>query len=111
MLKLLHQNDPALREVPPRAVPIINSLFIQSSPESSLVQGFVVFIEHDDSLTNLNRMVGRDLNQSLEGVFYVGDCLVGVVIWGNSGDGVSIICPDVPGYADAVRSVLKQHLP
>lgn len=110
MLKLLHQNDPALRHVPPKVVPTINKLIDVSGPESPPVQGFVVFVEKNDLLTDLNALVGRDLNRSLEGVFYAGDCLVGVVLWGNSGDGVSVVCPDEDGYADEILTVLKNHL-
>lgn len=56
-------------------------------------------------------MLCRDLNKSLEGVFHADDYIVGVVIWGNSGDGVSIVCPNVDGYAERILKVLKRHLP
>ena len=45
MLKLLHQNDPALLNVPPKVVPTINKLIDVSGSESPPVQGFVVFVE------------------------------------------------------------------
>jgi hypothetical protein len=110
MLKLYHRNDPSLRLVPPRVVPTIIRLLEPFSPEHKPAQGFVVFVEHDDELDALKTLVCRNLSESLEGVFYAGDCLVGVVLWGNSGDGVSIVCPDVEHYAVEIATVLKNHL-
>jgi len=72
-------------------------------------RGFVLYVEKHDTLTDVNRACHRNLDTSLEGTYRDGNCLIGVVLWGNSGDGVTIVCPDEEGYAEEVSSVLRQH--
>ena len=57
-----------------------------------------------------NQICARDLGTSLEGAFLDGNCLIGVVLWGNSGEGVSIVCPDQEGYAEEVSDLLRKEL-
>lgn len=117
MLKICHARDPVLLNVPAKFHPVVRDVlddrdvFNHTSPESAEIRGFVVFVEKGDGLDELHALLCRDLNQRLEGVFHAGDCLVGVVLWGNSGDGVSIVCPDVEHYAVEIVEVLKNHLP
>ena len=73
-------------------------------------RGFVVFVEENDTLAAINRACHRDLDTSLEGVFQDGNCLIGVVLWGNSGEGVTIVCPNGDGYAEEVANILQKHL-
>jgi hypothetical protein len=75
------------------------------SPES-----YTIVIEADDHLAELDKQVGRNIENSLEGSFILENYFVGVVLFGNSGAGVNILCPDRDGYADAIRLVLKKHL-
>ncbi len=76
-------------------------------PENSSV----IFIEVNDQPPELSKQICRNIDSCLEGVSRQQNCLIGVVIYGNSGDGVSIICPDIAGYADAIRQILINHLP
>ena len=73
-------------------------------------RGFVVFVEENDTLKDLNLACHRDISTSLEGAFLDGNCLIGVVLWGNSGDGETIVCPDQKGYAEEIAEVLRKHL-
>ena len=73
-------------------------------------RGFVVFVEENDTLKDINIACCRDLDIALEGAFLDGNCLIGVVLWGNSGEGVTIVCPNVDGYADKVANILRKHL-
>jgi hypothetical protein len=73
-------------------------------------RGFVVFVEENDTLSDINHACHRDISIGLEGTFLDNNCLIGVVIWGNSGDGVTIVCPNVDGYAEDVVTVLRKHL-
>ncbi|MCW8893023.1 MAG: hypothetical protein OQL18_06865, partial [Deltaproteobacteria bacterium] len=73
-------------------------------------RGFVVFVEENDTLNDINNACCRDLEISLEGAFLDGNCLIGVVLWGNSGEGVTIVCPDQEGYAEEIAEALRRHL-
>ncbi len=81
------------------------------SPQSRPSDSFLIFIEPQDQLTDLNTQIHRNIDQALEGAFRINDCLIGVVIFGNGGDGVSVVCPDTLGYADEIRQILIKHLP
>ena len=54
--------------------------------------------------------LGRNLAQ-LEGVFPEGNCLVGVVLLGNSGAGITLVCPLLPNHAPQVATLMREHLP
>ena len=73
-------------------------------------RGFVVFVEENDTLAEVNNVCCRDISTGLEGAFLDGNCLIGVVLWGNSGDGVTIVCPNVPNYAEEIANILRKHL-
>jgi hypothetical protein len=97
---------------PPYRPPTLNAL--KSLPPIAgpdpTDRGFVVFVEEDDTVNDVNRICARNLETSLEGAFLEGNCLIGVVLWGNSGEGVTIVCPNVAGYAEEVGEVLREHL-
>ena len=84
----------------------IHTLLEISNPES---EGFVAFIEAEDTPESVIKVFVRAIT-SIESAFRDGHCLVGVLLWGNSGDGVTIICPDEVGYAPEIANILKQHL-
>ena len=73
-------------------------------------RGFVLYVEENDILKNINHACHRDIETSLEGAFLDGNCLIGVVLWGNSGYGVTIVCPNEEGYAEEVVNALRKHL-
>ena len=96
----------------PHRPPVIRALtnLCPTSGPDHLDRGFVLFVEENDTLKDINRACRRDLETSLEGTFIDGNCLIGVVLWGNSGEGVTIVCPNVDGYVDEVAEVLRKHL-
>jgi len=69
-------------------------------------RGFVLFVEENDTLDDVNHVCHRNLETSIEATFQDGNCLIGVVLWGNSGAGVTIVCLNVDGYAEEVAAVL-----
>lgn len=73
-------------------------------------RGFVVFVEENDTLLEVNHVCHRDISIALEGAFLDGNCLIGFVLWGNSGDGVTIVCPNRKGYAEEIVNALRQYL-
>jgi hypothetical protein len=97
---------------PPYREPIINALQSLCSilGPDPIDRGFVLFVEENDTLADINLACCRDLEISLEGAFLNGNCLIGVVLWGNSGDGVTIVCPAQNGYAEEVANVLRKYL-
>jgi hypothetical protein len=111
MLKLTSLSQLS-RIPPPYRPPVKNAL--QNLPPTDgpdpSDRGFVVFVEENDTLEDINHACHRDISTSLEGTFLDGNCLIGVVLWGNSGDGVTIVCPDQKGYADEITEVLRKHL-
>mgnify|MGYP001449180979 CR=1 FL=1 len=115
MRKFTRLNDPLLASLPPpfkgvvrRALQTLCSIFgPELDPE---VQGFVVFIEPVDDLLKINAAIARNMDTALEGVFRDGYCLIGVVLWGNSGEGVTIVCPDQPGYAVGAAQIMRSHI-
>jgi hypothetical protein len=84
---------------------ILTTLIGINSPES-----YAIVIEANDQLAELDKQVGRNIDNSLEGTFILEDYFVGVILFGNSGAGVNILCPDRDGYADVIRLVLEKHL-
>ena len=110
MLIFKDVKDPRISSLPPpcqsTVLSAIYTLMEISNPED---QSFVVFIEAGDSPESLTPVLVRPLH-SIESVFRGGPCLVGVILWGNSGAGVTIVCPDEEGYASEVANILKQHI-
>ena len=117
MLIFTHCNDPGLERIPPeyrpatvQAIKTLRSIPTTDTPFNAEVQGCVVFVETDDRPDGLYPAIKRDLDCSLEGVTRESCCLVGVIIWGNSGDGVAIVCPNKKDYAPEIVQILKNHL-
>lgn len=73
-------------------------------------KGFVVLIEETDTLEDAVPLVGYPLGDKLEIVWRRHGCLVGLTLWGNSGDGVTWICPERPGYAPKVQELFRREL-
>ena len=115
MLKFTSTTDPRLARLPPNhrnvlehAITTLCSLYPpEPEPDS---QGFVAFIEQQDEPEILLSAIGRDLEQSIECAFRDGSCLAGVTLWGNSGAGITIICPEEEGYAPEIARILRDHL-
>lgn len=113
LTKLLDLRHSQLSSLPPpHRLPVTNALNTLCSilgPDPS-DRGFVLYVEEKDTLSEINNACCRDISTSLEGAFLDGNCLIGVVLWGNSGEGVTIVCPDQKGYAEEVANVLRKHL-
>ena len=114
MLKLVSAKDPRLFRIPPehrpaveRAIESLASIFGREPDPSD--DGFVGYVERGDTRETVRRETGRNLS-NLEGVFRDGPCLVGVLLWGNAGAGVTLVCPDEDGYAPEVISTLRENL-
>lgn len=115
MLILTSPTDPRISNLPPPHQPAIlttlHNLGAIYPPEPDPeTQGFVAYVEARDDPLSIHRAIDRDLASNLEGVFRDGPCLVGVVLWGNAGAGVTIVCPDEEGHAPAIVSILESHL-
>jgi hypothetical protein len=113
MHKFISNPDSQLSALPPPYRPAVvnalNNLCSIFGPDPT-DRGFVLFVEENDQLNDINQACARDLETSLEGTFLDDNCQIGVVLWGNSGEGVTIVCPDQKGYADEVSEVLRKHL-
>ncbi|MDX2494657.1 MAG: hypothetical protein QNK27_06820 [Desulfuromusa sp.] len=113
MLKFTSMSDAQLSSLaPPHRQTATNALqTLHSILGPDLTdRGFVVFVEENDTLDDVNHACNRNIETSLEGTFLDDNCLIGVVLWGNSGEGVTIVCPNVDGYAEEVAEVLRKHL-
>jgi hypothetical protein len=115
VIKLVSAKDPRLRLIPPeyrpaveRALETLASVFGRDPDPGR--DGFVGYVEGGDTCETVRRETGRDLRR-MEGVFRDGPCLVGVLLWGNAGAGVTLVCPDKDGYAPEVVSTMRKHLP
>jgi hypothetical protein len=73
-------------------------------------KGFVVLVEEGDTPEDAVPVVGYPLGSKLETTRRRHGCLVGLTLWGNSGDGVTWICPERPGYAARVQELLRREL-
>lgn len=74
-------------------------------------RGCVVLVEEGDTLESVEQEPGLSLREKgLEGTCRRHGCLVAVQLWGNSGDGVTWVCPERPGYADQVQEHLREAL-
>ncbi|MDX2480020.1 MAG: hypothetical protein QNK24_06770 [Desulfuromusa sp.] len=111
MLKLtspsqLSSLPPPYRQAVKNALKNLCFILVPDHPD----RGFVLFVEENDTLNDINQACHRDISTGLEGTFLDGNCLIGVVLWGNSGEGVTIVCPDQKGYAEEVAEILRKHL-
>jgi len=114
MLIFTDTTDPRISDLPPPyQKPVLSAIRtlqeISGSKTPRKDQGFVGFIDAEDTPESLTPAFMRPLH-SIESAFRDGLCLVGVILWGNCGDGVTIVCPDEDGYAPEVASILRQHL-
>ena len=114
MLIFTSPTDPRITNLPPPYQdPILSAirtlLEISNGKTSRNDQGFVAFVEAEDTPESLTPTFVRPL-ASMESAFRKNSCLVGVILWGNSGAGITIICPDEVGYAPEGARILKQHI-
>ncbi len=114
MLIFTDATDPRISSLPPPyQLPVRSAirtlLEISNCKIPPKDQGFVAFIEPEDTPESLTPTFVRPL-ASIESAFRNGSCLVGVILWGNAGAGVTIVCPDEEGYAPEIVSILKQHI-
>lgn len=115
MLTIFTSTDPLLASISPlyrqtveRAV---HNLCSPCRPDTQPDdQSFVVFIEAADEPLLISSMIHKDISIALEGAFRDGSCLVGVVLYGNSGSGVTLICPEQEGYAPQLADIFRNHL-
>jgi hypothetical protein len=89
---------------------VLNLCSIRGPEDSPEGHGFVVFIEPQDQPDQISALIGKDLSLALEGAFRDGGCLVGVIIYGNSGSGVTLVCPETTNYASAIGDIFRSHL-
>lgn len=74
-------------------------------------RGFVVLVEPGDTLESVEPETGLSLqHKGLETAWRRHGCLVGLTLWGNSGDGVTWVCPERPGHAPQVQEHLRGEL-
>jgi len=72
--------------------------------------GYVVLFEPADTPEDTVPLLGCHMGAKLESTRRRHGCLIGLTLWGNSGDGVTWICPETPGYAPKVQEVLRNEL-
>lgn len=115
MRKFCSLEEVAAADLPPwqetavtEAVRTLESIFGKGfSPE----RGFVVLVEEHDTETTTVPGVGAPFAQAgLETAWERDGCLIGLTLWGNSGDGVTWVCPIRDGYAPAVRQRLLAEM-
>lgn len=89
------------------AVGILEAIFGQGyDPQHS----FVVLIEENDTPDDAVPLVGYSMGAKLESAWRLEGCLVGLTLWGNTGDGVTWVCPERPGYAPQIQDLLRREL-
>lgn len=114
MLTFTSTADPRLASLPPPALPVVaahlhNLAAIFGREPGPYQDGFVAYVEAQDTPPSVRSETGRDIDD-LESVFRDGPFLVGVLLWGNSGAGVTLVCPDLDGYASEIVRALRNHL-
>lgn len=72
-------------------------------------RGCVLLVEPGDGLEDAIPLVAHPVGK-VEATERRHGCLVGLTLWGNSGDGVTWVCPERPGHAEAVQEVLRREL-
>ncbi len=115
MIKIDSIHDPQIASIPPphhgAVMSAVKNLCSILGPDPHPEdQGLVVFIESEDLPEIVNSANSKDISTCLEGVFCDGNCRVGVVLYGNSGSGVTIVSPDVENYASTITHILRKHL-
>ena len=73
-------------------------------------RGYVVLVEQGDVSEDADSLLGYPLSSKIETTWRRHGCLVALVLWGNSGDGVTWICPERPDYAEEVQALLRREL-
>ncbi len=105
--------DPADKRIaglpPPRRAPVLSAIHTLHEIRNPSTEGFVALIEAEDTPESIEPLLVRSI-ASVESVFRDGSCLVGVLLWGNDGDGVTVVCPETAGHATEVANILRQHL-
>lgn len=114
MIQLTQRNDPALEHIPVQFLPVVQQTLndlhqIVKNPSDIKAHGCVLFIQAHDKAVDILPVSSKPIS-SLDGVYRQDQCLIGVILWGNSGEGVSIICPEEKNYAPEIQSCLKAHL-
>jgi len=115
MFMFTSSTDPRLSSLPPPIRSIITRQILilcalcQGKPDAEQ-DGFVGYVEPQDTPQTVELGIGRPLER-IEGVFIEGGCLVAVILWGNAGAGISLVCPRAEGHAPAVAGILRQFLP
>lgn len=112
MITFTNVTDPRISSLPPPyQETVLNAIriLIEISRGGSQDQGFVAFVEPDDTPEMLTPELRRSIF-SLEGSYREDSCLLGLILWGNAGAGVTIVCPDEDGYAPEIVSIFRQHL-
>lgn len=114
MLMFTSNTDPRLSSLPlpirsviTRQILILRA-FCHSEPDAEQ-DGFVGYVEPQDTPQTVEKGIGRPLER-IEGVFVEGGCLVAVILWGNAGAGISLVCPLADGHAPTVVGKLRQFL-
>ena len=115
MIVIRSMDDPRFAGVPSSHRPAVeravrNLCSIRGPDPHPEDWGFVVFIEPTDDLECVSRIVGKDISVALEGAFHDDGYLVGVVLYGNSGSGVTLVCPDAQGYATPICDIFRSNL-
>ena len=115
MLMFTSSTDPRLSSLPPpirsvitRQILILRAL-CHREPDAEQ-DGFVGYVEPQDTPKTVELVIGRPL-ECIEGVFVEGGCLIAVILWGNAGAGISLVCPLADGHAPTVVGKLRQLLP
>ena len=111
MRKFYKIEDCQLPDVCSELQRILESLLSSHMPPlSNAVEGAILLLEAGDSLLDVAKELGRDIGSSLEGAFRIKGYLVGVILLGNSGEAISLVCPDLQGHAEGIRKLLIEHL-
>lgn len=76
----------------------------------SVCRGFVLLVEQHDQFGAVDALLGSRLADKLEGTWRCHGCLVSLVLWGNSGDGVTLVCPELPDYAVELQKIMRRAL-
>ena len=72
--------------------------------------GFVVLVEAEDTPDDSVAILGYHMQKKLETTWRRHGCLINLTLWGNSGDGVTWICPEIGDYAPLVQDILRGEL-
>lgn len=114
MRRFISTGEVAAARLPPwqrlaveETIETVESIFGKGFGED---RGFVVLVEKTDTPEDAVPLVGYRLGDKLESAWRRHGCLIGLTLWGNSGDGVVWVCPERPGYAPQIQELLKREL-